>query len=217
MKVVGWKAGVLGALICAAGLSSNAGQVDTPSEASVMRLLVQMGMRGDAEQWGRVRTIDDLLALTRQQMQDDASGPAMQKFIQEELAVFQKLATREAADKVRLSAEGRAMIAGQWSQVVQLFTEANGWDVREPYAMKHFQQLFTQAEVDRLNDFIKTPVGLSAIKKLDVVSVEQTSLMSQISPQLEKQMQVLKARAAEGQAILDKYTRKAPTPPKVGP
>lgn len=216
MKVVRWKSGVLGALICAAGLSSHAGQADAPSEASVMRLLVQNGMRGTAEQWERARSIDDLLALTLQQTQDASLGPAMQESLQQELAVFKQLAAREAADKEVLSAEGKAMIAGQWSQMVQLFNASARWDVIEPYAMKHFQQTYTQAEMDMLNDFMRTPVGLRAIKKLNAAILEQVSLMPQISTQLEKQMQVLKTRVDEGQALLAKYPRKAPVPAKVG-
>lgn len=218
MKEVSWKAAAVGVLICAAGLSSHAEQADAPSEASVMRLLIQTGMRGTAEQWGRARSIDDLLVLTLQQTQDDASlSPAMQESLQQELAVFKQLSAREAADKEELSAEGKAMIAGQWSQMVQLLNASARWDVIEPYAMKHFQQIYTQAEVDMLNDFVRTPVGLRAIKKLGAVMVEQASLMPQISTQLEKQMQVWKARVDEAQALLDKYPRKPPAPTKVGP
>jgi len=112
-------------------------------------------------------------------------------------------ATTQALAGKSLTPEQQTIYDEGRHQMVSALNEALSWDIMEPLYMDTYRRSFTQAEMDGMLTFYKSPAGRAVIAKLPIVvqNIMQmtTERMQVLSPKLEQIQQdvVRRLRATE--------------------
>ena len=146
--------------------------VDTPpSEASIKQLLAVTEVHKLLDSW--VAQMDGLMKNAMQQAtQGQSVSPQIQKDIDKRV-----------------------------SETTSMFKEILDWNKLEPMYVRVYQKSFTQAEVDGMLAFYKTPAGQAVINKLPVVMQNtMTEMQTMMGPVMQRVQRMQRDVVAEIQA-----------------
>ena len=144
------------------------------SEASIRELLAVMDVR---------KTVDDMIPQMFALMENSA---------------------REANKGGPTTPEAEKAIAQSMAEAKSAIQEVMAWDKLEPLYIRIYQKSLTQAEVDGMIEFYKSPVGQSMIKKMPVIMQNTMMEMQALMAPMMQRMQSSAQEAARRRAGEDK-------------
>jgi hypothetical protein len=109
-------------------------------------------------------------------------------------------AMREAMDGKTGTPEQERLMAEMRARLVTLVREEMSWEKLEPSYMQLYAATFSQAEVDGMNDFYKSPAGQAVIAKMPQL---MQSLMQTVMTDMQRLMPRMQALEKEYKAKLE--------------
>ncbi len=109
-------------------------------------------------------------------------------------------AMREAMDGKTGTPEQERLMAEMRARLVTLVREEMSWEKLEPSYMQLYAATFSQAEVDGMNDFYKSPAGQAVIAKMPQ---HMQSLMQTVMTDMQRLMPRMQALEKEYKAKLE--------------
>ena len=105
----------------------------------------------------------------------------------EQADAVMKSSMQKALQGKSISADQQKIIDTMQSKVVALFRQEFNWDKLEPAYIRIYQNSFTQAEIDGILNFYKTPAGKALIDKMPAVLQNSIAEMqNQMGPLIQK-------------------------------
>lgn len=103
------------------------------------------------------------------------------------------------------SVELKAVMDRVQKKTMEVLKEELDWTVLEPLYVTVYQEHFTQAEVDAMLTFYRTPVGATVIEKLPVVMQQSmVKMQNRMGPMLQKLETIQKDMLRELQELTSK-------------
>jgi hypothetical protein len=147
--------------------SSFAAPTDPASDASI-------------EEYLKVSNAEQLIATMKQQM-----------------GGFIKNAMQQAVQGKALTPERQAIIDHMAQQMSDLMSDTLSWDTLKPLYMRVYHESFTQAEIEGIIHFYKTPAGKALINKMPVVMQNVMGEMQGLIKPMQQKMLQIQREAAE--------------------
>jgi uncharacterized protein len=131
-----------------------------------------------------------------------------------QIEAMMKNSMQQALNGQTLSAEQQKIADKMNTKMMALMRDEMSWDKLEPLYLSVYQKSFTQAELDGMLAFYKTPAGTAMIKKMPVVLAQTMSAMQQkMGPMMQKIQQAVQETIAEIEAAEPKTPAAAPQTP----
>jgi hypothetical protein len=130
------------------------------------------------------RSLHELLAITQKQSQLDAMRAQLDGYFRDSLDE----AFREGAEGRTLSKQQQAILDGMRVKLTAIMEAQLSWETLEPIFVRIYRASFTQAEVDDLTAFYRSPAGQALLTKMPRVLqntlTEMTGIMLSIQQQV---------------------------------
>jgi uncharacterized protein len=128
-----------------------------------------------------------------------------------QIEAMMKNSMQQALNGQPLSAEQQKIADKMNTKMMALMRDELSWDKLEPLYLSVYQKSFTQAELDGMLAFYKTPAGTAMIKKMPVVLAQTMSAMQQkMGPMMQKIQQAVQETVAEIEATAPKTPAATP-------
>jgi len=135
----------------------------------VALILVAFSVSAWADEVSLQTSIEDLLRLTQA---ENAAFNMRHQLDHQVLELIDKMAQGKSADQ--LNAAQNQAIEHFKSQINQLFDENLSWGKVKEFNSRVYTESFTEAEIEELVDFYKTPLGQKMLTKMPVI-IEATT------------------------------------------
>lgn len=136
-------------------------------------------------------SIDELMEITAMRSMTDSLMGSLDQLIRRSMA--------DATRNQPLTAEQRRALDAAPARILQVIREEMNWQTLRPIYVQVYRETLSQAEVDGMIEFYKTPVGQATIRKMPALmqrSMELTQARMQgMLPKIEAAMKQVLAEA----------------------